>query len=341
VADAVQLGAEHLHEVAPALRSAIEARLPSQRDLKGSRRVELEHEVSELYESRAAIELRDEGLARKLAQDNPNLNEREEILKGQLAEANAALAKTEEDLRQAGAGLGWLLQAGRIGKLRRQHQAQATALYGLRERLSEVRTTWSTERTSARDTEEKLQESWRLRTADIAKLTQELDGINGDFEGTCLRAAIEEWTRQQATYEPTGVGELDAALQRVAEWKQQTADCEAGVVAVSEIIGTLNGVREGLARMQSSLESVKEEQEMHSELSTLKLEAPPAFLDFHRLWDAMLETVQDEKRSIEHPKAFADIIRNVIDSYLTDKNLETMFTLAGDELNRATKEQWG
>ena len=79
---------------------------------------------------------------------------------------------------------------------------------------------------------------------------------------------------------------------------------------------------------------------MHSELSTLRVEAPPAFVQFHQFWDALLGTVQDEKRSIEHPKAFADIINQVTATTLSNASIEAMFNLAGTALTEATK-QWG
>jgi hypothetical protein len=206
--------------------------------------------------------------------------------------------------------------------------------------LSEVRNLWAKHRAAGRDEEDRLQQAWRLRTAEIAKLTQELDGLTDDFEGVCRQAAIEDWVRAQETYAPTGASDLDEALKQLVAARQRAADCETGVVAVSEILGVLKGVGEGMARMQTSIESVKKEQDMHSELSTLKLEAPPEFLKFHGLWDALMETVVDEKRSIEHPKTFADIVRSVIDTYLNNDNLGLMFNMAGEVLNKATKEQW-
>jgi hypothetical protein len=145
--------------------------------------------------------------------------------------------------------------------------------------------------------------------------------------------------RAQDTFGPAGAPEVDAALQEISAAKQRAADCEEGVIAVSQIMGLLKGVREGMERMQSSIEGVKKEQDMHSELSTLRIEAPPAFVQFHQFWDALLETVRDEKRSIEHPKAFADIIDQVVATTLSNESIEAMFTLAGNALTEATK-QW-
>jgi len=340
VANAVAIAHDSFGQLSAAVRQPIEGSLPAKREAKTARKAELEKAIGDLQTDRAEIEKKDAEETGKLAQENPTLNAGEEILKTKVAEAAAALAQTEEQLRQAAAGLGWLTHARTIGRLRKQHQNQATALYGLRERLSEVRNLWAKHRAAARDEEDRLQQAWRLRTADIAKLTQELDALTDDFEGVCQRSAIEDWVRAQETYVPSGVGQLDQALQQLVAARRRGADYESGVVAVSEILGVLKGVRDGMARMQTSIESVKKEQDMHSELSTLRLEAPPDFLKFHGLWDALLETVVDEKRSIEHPKAFADIIRNVIDAYLSNQNLERMFSMAGDELNRATKEQW-
>ena len=71
---------------------------------------------------------------------------------------------------------------------------------------------WVRRQDRADETEEQLQVAWRLRTAEIAKLTQELDALVGDFEGTCRCAVIEEWVRGTDEYESTGVGVLDEAL---------------------------------------------------------------------------------------------------------------------------------
>jgi len=339
VANAGSVADQRLADLDPSIREPIEAQLPAMREAKTARKAELEQQIGDLEKARGEIEQQDAHEMAQLAQDNPNLNEREEILKRKVAEAEAAVAQVETQLQQAGAGLGWLFSAGRITKLRKQHQAAATALYGLRERLSEVRNTWVQHRTNAQQQDQRLQQAWRLRTAEIAKLTQELDGLSSDFEGACRHAAIEAWVRAQETYPSSGVAELDQALEQLVAWRGRLADCESGVVAVSEIMGLLKGVSEGLARMQTSIESVKQEQDMHSELSTLRIEPPAAFLQFHEIWDALLPTVQDEKRSIAHPKAFADIIHQVIGANLSNENIEAMFNLAGDTLAEATK-QW-
>ncbi|MBM3472351.1 MAG: hypothetical protein FJX75_03635 [Armatimonadetes bacterium] len=341
VADAVAIAHDGFGGLDVSARDSIEATLAATREAKTARRAELGKLIADLQTDRSEIEQKDTDESEKLAQENPTLNAGEEILKTKVAEAQAAIAQTEEQLRQAAAGLAWLTHARAIGRLRKQHQNQATALYGLRERLSEVRNLWAKHRAAARDEEDRLQQAWRLRTAEIAKLTQELDALTDDFEGVCRQSAIEGWVRAQETYAPTGVGDLDEALKQLVAARQHAADCESGVVAVSEILGVLKGVGDGMARMQTSIEGVKQEQDMHSELSTLKIEAPSDFLKFHELWDALMETVTDEKRSIEHPKAFADIVRNVIDTYLNNQNLELMFSMAGEVLNKATKEQWG
>jgi len=339
VSAAVAIAADASERLDPALRQTVDTRLPGMREERTALRSDLEQALGQLEEDRTEIEAKDAAEAAQLTIDNPNLNEREEILKRKLAELEASLAATEEEIRRAGRGLGWLTRAGAITRLRKQHRSQATALYGVRERLSEVRNAWAQQRTKATETETQLQQAWRLRTAEIAKLQQELAGLRDDFEGACRRAALEEWIRAQETYPSVGVPEVDAGLAEIAAARQRAADCESGVIAVSEIMGLLKGVRDGMARMQSSIESVKQEQDMHSELSTLRVEAPSALIQFHQFWDALLETVQDEKRSIAHPKAFADIVNQITATTLSNEGIEAMFNLAGDALTQATK-QW-
>ncbi len=339
VATAVSVADEQYDQLASWLADVVEASLPAMREAKTARRAELEKLISDLYEQRVEIEEQDAQTIEELANANPQLNAREEELKQQRAQAEAKIADIEGQLRRAGAGLGWLTRFGQIRALRKQHQQQATVLYGIRERLGEVRTTWEKTQTDALEEKERLQTAWRLRTAEIARLTQELDDLTDDFEGTCRRGAIEALIRERDSYEPTGSGELDEALRSVVDWRQRHADCESGVIAVSEIMGLLNGVHEGMGRMRESVEGVRKEQDMHAELSTLRLSAPPAFLQFHQIWDALYETVVDEKRSIEHPKAFADIINQVTEAQLSDETINAMFETAGSVLTEGTK-QW-
>jgi len=338
---AVLTADEQRDALAPWLKQALEAGLPAMRDTKGSRRVELEKTISDLYTQRTEIEKQEQRELDALAQANPALNAREEELKQQRAQTEASIAQVESELGQAGAGLGWLTSFGRIRRLRREHQLRATALYGIRERLSEVRSTWAGQEGKAKELQDRLQQAWRLRTMDIAKLTQEMDSLTDDFEGVCRRQVIEDLFRKQESFEPSGVAALDQDLKVLTEWRQRSADCESGVVAVSEILGLLKGMKEGLGRMRSSIESVKQEQDMHSELSDLKLKAPEALLQFHQIWDALLPTVVDEKQSVAHPKELADIIHQVIGARLSDKAIEAMFNVAGNVLTEATKEQWG
>lgn len=325
--------------LAPALGGTLDAAMPAMRDVKGSRRVEVEKLISELLEDRKEIEDKDAAELEELGNANPLLNKREEMLKAQRVELDAEVRRVEQEIVDAGTGLGWLTAAGKIGKLRKQHQALATQLYGIRERLHEVRSNWVRRQTQADETQEKLQQAWRLRTSEIAKLNQELDSLTDDFEGTCRRAVIEAHIRGAEEFEPTGVEALDEELRALTSWRQRQADCESGVIAVSEITGLLGGIREGMVRMRESIEGVKKEQDMHAELSTLNIEPPPAFLQFHELWDALVQTVVDEKRSIEHPAAFAKIVNDLTDSHLSNEQIEAMFNLAGDALTTATK-QW-
>jgi len=336
---AVAVADSHYAALAAALEGTLDAAMPAMRDVKGSRRVELEKLISELLEDRKEIEDKDAGEIEELGETNPALNEREEMLKAQRVELDAELQRVEEEIVGAGRGLGWLTAAGKIAKLRKQHRALATKLYGIRERLHEVRSNWVRRQTQADETQEKLQQAWRLRTSEIAKLNQELDSLTDDFEGTCRRAVIEAHIRGTEEFEPTGVEALDEEFRALTSWRQRQADCESGVIAVSEISGLLGGVREGMVRMRESIEGVKKEQDMHAELSTLNIEPPPAFLQFHELWDALVQTVVDEKRSIEHPAAFAKIVNDLTDSHLSNEQIEAMFNLAGDALTTAT-EQW-
>jgi len=341
LADAVQEAAEGYDQLADWVRTPVEGRLPALQTEKSARRKELEQELDRLQAERQSIEAQSDAELKRLSEANPQLNAQEEALKAQEAAAGGRVEELERQLQAAASGLGWLLNFGRIRALRHEWDQAAATLYGLRERLVAVRQTWADARQQATTDQAGLEDRWREATREIARLKQEYDGLVADPGGACRRAALREvfdgLTGEPA---PSGSATLDEALRQAVARKQQNADYEAGVAAVSEIIGLLAGVRDGLVRFRGSVEAVRQEQDMHAELATLRLDAPAELLEFHSIWDALWPTVVDEARAIAHPKETADIIHQVIADRLSPERIEAMFNLAGQTLTEATR-QWG
>jgi len=330
------------------LIEALNDRLPAVREAKTKRLAEVRQELTGLENQRQAIESQDEAGVAALKQSNPRLNAREEELKVQVERIRVTLGEKMKEWKQAGSGLGWLTRSGKVRQLRGEIEKLSAELSKTSGRLTEVRNSWLAIEKKTDETDERLQEAWRLRTAEIARLKRELNQLEGDLETVCREAALDEILNSLAAPPVARAARprqdddpaFATLLTRLVALHDETRDYEAGIAQVAELMGMLKGLCEGLTRMRESVASVKSEQDMHAELPNLKLKAPEGVLQFHRLWAELRPVVLDEKQAAEHPRNFADHIKQVIGDRLSNTAIDLMFNNLGNELNRATKEQW-
>lgn len=322
------------------LAAEVTKRLPEVDKAKRQRLLDLGKELAELETQRQEIETQRDNDVDELKENNPKLNEREEELKKVQSETQAALEERMAQWRAAGSGLGWLLQPGKVRKLRAEAQSLGDRVSEVNARLTEIRNAWNTLRQKSTETEDRLQQAWRLRVAEIARLKREEHGLQTDFQGACREAALDEILEAIAQPQPSDQPEFDALLTNLVALHDQYTDYQNGIAQVAELMGIMKGVCEGLNRMQESVKGVKNEQDMHAELANLKLRAPDVALQFHQLWNLLLPAVLDEKAAAEHPRDFAARLREVTGDRLSNAAIDAMFTALGNELDRATKEQW-
>ena len=322
------------------LAAAIAERLPKVEQAKRQRLDDLAREIPGLEAQRGAVEDQSGARLTALKTNNPRLNAREEELKVKERDLQQALEAKMAEWRAAGSGLGWLLQPGKVKQLRNQAEALGGQLADANARLTEVRNSWHTMETNVAEEETNLQQAWRLRTAEIARLKREAHRLQTDLEGACREAALDEILEAIAEAKQGDAPDFDALLAQMVSLHDQTQDLQRGIAQVAEAMGIMKGVAEGLQRMAESVKGVKQEQDMHAELADLKLRAPGTALQFHQLWDRLLPVVLDEKFAAEHPRDLADRLKQTIGDGLSNAALDGMFSALGSELDRATKEQW-
>lgn len=322
------------------LAAEIAERLPEVTKAKRGRLEKLAEEIGALEAQRQVVETESQTRISALKENNPRLNAREEELKRLQAETQAAMDGRLEQWRQAAAGLGWLLRSSRVGKLRAEAQSLGERLNDLNSRLTEVRNAWATLEAKTDESEDEAQRAWRLRTADIARLKREQHALQADFDAAVREAALEEILNAVAEVKASGHDDFDVMVAQMIKLHDATVDYQNGIAQVAELMGVMKGVCEGLQRMKESVASVKQEQDMHAELPDLRLEAPEAALEFHQLWDRLRPVVLDEKFAAEHPRDLAHRLRATIGDRLSKIAIDSMFTSLGNELDRATKEQW-
>ena len=329
-----------LDSAADWLKADLAKRLPDVQAAKTKRRDELQAQITDLTAQRVDVEKQSADEREQMQRVNPALNQREEELKAEAANQQAEIAKVDAQLAQAAAGIGWLFRFGKIHQLRELRHRWEIALYATQGKLFEVRSTWQKQHDQTADSESRLQKAWRFRTADIARYTEELQKLQDDLAGVCRREALTAMLADLKQPQPTGIAAADAAIPKLLSLRAQVADATLGIGDSAEMIGLLTGIDGGLEKLNTSVKSIKEEQDMHSELSDLKLTAPPEVLEFHKIWDRLAVVVQDEAAACERPQEFHKSIAYAVGEKLTDKQIEAMFVALGDELNRATKEQW-
>jgi chromosome segregation ATPase len=318
----------------------ITERLPKIEEQKRERLCELAKELGDLGTQRQEVEAQSQARIGALKDNNPRLNAREEELKAKEQAMQQALEAALAAWRASGRGIGWLVQPGKVQRLRKQAEVLADQLADVNARLTEVRNSWHTMETNTEANEASLQDAWRLRTAEIARLRREDHSLRSDMEGACREAALDEVLNAIAEAKAGGSPDFDALLASVVSLHDQVRDYENGIAQVAELMGIMKGVCEGLGRMKESVEGVKKEQDMHTELANLKLQAPATALQFHQLWDRLQPVVLDEKFAAEHPRDLAVRLKQTIGEGMTNAALDAMFTALGSELDRATKEQW-
>lgn len=323
------------------LMTAVEQRLPAVREQEQKRLAELQKQLADLQTQQAGIEQENDAVMEQLRTQNPALDAREEELKQQEIGARDRFYQLSDAWHKSAGGLRWLLSPGGVRKARAAMEQANVHWVDLNARLAEVRNSWVALKQKMDETENTLQAAWRLRTAEIARLKHELAELQCDFDGACREAALDEILGGIAEAKPSDQAEFDKLLGEAVSAHDEANQYEAGISQVAELIGLIGGVCEGLSRMAESVKSIKDEQDMHSELASLELRAPEAALDFTSLWNELQPLVLDEKEAAAHPAQFAANIKNAIGNRLSDTAIDRMFTSLGDELNRATKEQWG
>ena len=323
------------------LRQALAQRQEAVCERERKRMAELQKQLTELLAQQAGIERENDDLMQQLRTQNPALDAREEELKRQEEQARNRFAELQQAWHQSARGLRWLLAPGAVRRARAQMQEANAQWADIDARLAEVRNSWAALKQKTDETENTLHSAWRLRTAEIARLKHELTRLQRDFDAACREAALDEILSGLKTMQASDQPDFDRLIAEVLAAHDQADQYESGIAQVAELIGLIGGVCEGLTRMAQSVLSVREEQEMHAELADLRLSAPEEAVQFHRLWDDLQPLVRDEKQAAEHPAQFAAALKQAIGDRLSDTAIDAMFTSLGDELNRATSEQWG
>lgn len=332
--------AEHIETIGPRLRESIQERITKERQQIDERR----QKVREEYLPRR-VQAADDLLSQaqtevaELRTLNPQLDEREEMLKSERAELEAQLSRLNEEIRQESRGLGVLLHFVSITQADRERQRTLGKLEVTNRRLQNTRREWEHQRLQMEQNQADLQQRWQLEGVAVARLRSELDQL--DSETYCETLALQRAIRHvlDNLKEPLADSNPDLAssLCEMAELNRQTDTYQEGLASVGGLIGLLGGLHSGIEAIHKSVKGLAGEQQMHSAyLKPLSFSLPPRAKEFHEQWSVLAKQFAEEDVIGAHPASFSVAVESLLAGPLSEANIEAVFQDLGDMIERST-----
>jgi hypothetical protein len=317
------------------VKPLIDARLPEEQQNITQQIADLAKQADELQAKTDELLALSQKATAQLREANPKLNEREETLKAEIAKQQQALADLNEQIRQVGKGLGFVLHAAKIHALDRDRFRLLGRLQQLGEDLKDVRQQWKDLSTSTAKKETDWQSEWRQRAEQLSQVRQQHDYLAENTPSEVQHRATFYVLDNLKTL-PAG-GEA-ALLQPMIDLNIQTDDFQAALGSVASILGILKGMDEGLQRLDLSVEKLIEEQQRHREfLSSLNMVVSDQVTGFGQVWDELAAKSKDEKALADHPADFVTAMQPLLAKRLSQEQITAYFNALGNSLKEATK----
>jgi len=271
-----------------------------------------------------------------LRKQNPILDRQEEALKARHATLQSEVEQLDAEIKELNRfPIGWLTNAIKLRRLRKQRLGVFRNAGAVGKGVRTVRKKWQAKKKVLQDQQADLRNRWQALSVEVSQLQSRLDH---------LTANIDQQTKQNAAQRllndlqelPTGAGSWKPRLDPLVELNRNEAIYRTGLRTVSEILGLLNGLGEGLDRFIRSVGTVYEEQRRYK-LSPLKVRVPTAVTSFHDVWPEFQSKVKDEKYLGTHPLEFSQRVQDFTRERLSEKAIKRMFKDMGDALTKATK----
>ncbi len=272
----------------------------------------------------------------ELKELNPELDAQEEALKRDLAALETQARRLDDEIEHKARWFGMYLRKRQILDLAEQLKRVDERVEATAKALEGVRARWKKEFTAGHDLETDLQERWKQNEIRVARLRQDLAGLEADLQGEAERRALFAMVAGEKSAPATGIAEADAQLAEVNRLCDLVDEQEEAITAGAEMLGMLSGLGQGLDGFRESVGSVRAEQDAHSELSRLFVDVPAAAEGFHQTWDQLAQYVVDEKQMAAYPGHFYRALRATLDERLTPALIESVFVDMGNALSAAT-----
>ena len=319
-----------------ALKAPIDARVPAERKTIDARVATLEQKLIPGFQTEAdKVLARAQSRTQELRTKNPQLNDREEKLKAEIAAQTKTLADLNTQVQKLSSGLGFIFNIGKIHALDAQRQQTVGRLQTLNQQLTQIRQEWKKLHDDVSQEEHNLQVEWQTASVTLGKLRQEHDYLAQNAAAEARHRAITFVIDNLKTM-PPGANN-SAAFKPMIDLNIQTDDFQAALGAVAGILGVLKGIEDGLTRIFESVKALKAEQAKNSAyLPSLQFELPDAALAFAKTWDDLIAKSKDDKYLGAHPAEYIAAIQPFLDERLTKEHITDFFNGLGDAIQRAT-----
>ncbi len=319
------------------LQVSIQARVPEECKTIEKRIAELNQELPRIQKEMDDLLAANQKKIADLRNLNPQLNDREERVKADVALAQKQLDDLNQQVGEQAGGLGFILHAFKIHELDRERYRVLGRVESLTSELSKVRQEWKDKHEGIEKEQRESQSAWQELQARAGTLSQERDELAQASDTLARQRAITFVLDNLKTPVETKQAALDGDLKQMVALNIQTDDLQTALGSIAGILGVMKGMDEGLKRLGESAAAIINEQQRHSAyLPPLTIELDDGVLTFGKVWDDLSAKGKDEKTFAAHPADFATAMKPFLDDRLANDKIAGYFNALGQALQRAT-----
>ncbi|MCE5176530.1 MAG: hypothetical protein ABFD23_06595 [Caldisericales bacterium] len=316
------------------LKNIIEKEKTTQEKLFKEKLEKIESELAKLNKEAGEIEEKNIQKLVGLSKENPELNEQEEALKPKIEEAKKETLLLSRQLAKYDGISGWFA-GSKVTMLEKEYKKSLDRLKQLTAEIENVRKAWKKDLGDNELACNEITRRWMAIQSEAASLLVEKSEIQGDFDSLVLMAALGPAV-ESFSGKPGLPKELDENFKAIAKNKEKANLLVEGLKKMSSILGSLNGISEGLSNIRNTFKGLLDEQNMHQALKKLEITVPESATKFHSIWKDVALKVKDEKKLCENPKDLAESVDGIIKNNLTESGIKGMFEDVAGSIKEAT-----
>ncbi len=359
----------------PVIRKKYLAGLSVQTKKFDEKMSELKGKKIELMAFMALLEDERINLLKKIKSENQKLDQVEERLKNDITDLETRINAYNEKISGMSGGFGFFSNFFSMRKINAEKEELIGERNALVIHIEEVRGQWANKEKSYGEMTEDIQGRWNEKKLELALVTEKIEHLGDNRDDIIRKAAllavlddlgasgehvpdnlsVELPEQCPSCKNPAGASrffcaicgfrfsenrtDITGSLVETGELNESFRRYITGITGSVSTLALIRGILQGVEKFSTSMKAVKESQDRYSALARLKINVPEGSADFAKKIGEFEKKV-DEHLETAHPLAFAESVEQFTKASFTEKNIASFFNRMGEELNRATKEQW-